>query len=514
MSFVDAIIDRCQREPDRVALQVLASDTQPAVSYRAGDILHAASVLVERLKKEGRAPRVGIVMANTPEWVAADLALLVLGCTEVPVPLAFSAEQARSLLAEAEVCLTDAAGARRLEEWGERARPTSQEVVRVDMEELLAAPAPAGVLSPRPGEWIAKIIHTSGTTGAPKGVRIRLGGLDLLLGSLRRRLVGGNHARYLSLVPLSLLIEQVSAVYMTLLEGGTAVFLPRGVPVLGEAGGSPRGLMPFLRAARPTAMMLPPSMVEAIHTICQRSEGFSREELCDRLFGTAASPFLTCGGAPTSPELLRSLASRGLDIYEGYGLSENGSVVACNAPGRWKIGTVGTPLEHVEVKLAADGELLIRSGSLFAGYTTTDPSSCLVDAEGWLKTGDLADIDEDGFIRIRGRKKNLMITSNGRNISPEWVESQYQRLPGVEKAVVFGEGLESLQGFFVIEPGLPAEVATRRIQAFGREHLSEVERVELVVTRTATPELYREFFTITGRPRRSEIHTFMQQTPS
>ncbi len=173
---------------------------------------------------------------------------------------------------------------------------------------------------------------------------------------------------------------------------------------------------------------------------------------------------------------------------------------------------MGRPLDHVEARLAPDGELLIRSGSLFAGYTTTDPSSCKVDAEGWLQTGDLAEIDAEGFIRIRGRKKNLMITAHGRNVSPEWVEAQYQSLPGVEKAVIFGEGLEALEGFFVIDPGLSPEIAAQRIHAFGREHLSEVERAEVIVTQPATPELYREFFTISGRPHRAGIRAFMKRT--
>ena len=510
MSFVDDLVGQLTRDGDRPVLEVLSDGVCPVERYCRRDLLHATSVLAARLA--GRAARVAVAMANTPEWVAADLALLRAGCTEVPVPLAFSAEQARSLLREADLCLVDAAGARRLEAWGASCRPEGQPAVTVAMQELLAAPAPPGLLPARAPGAIAKIVHTSGTTGTPKGVKLRQASLEALLQSLRQVELPGRYDRYFSVVPLSLLIEQVTAVYLTLLNGGLLVFGPRAVPILGEHGASPRSVMPLLRAARPTGLMLPPAMLDLFHALCrQRPELDDPVALSLELFGTALPPSIGTGGAPTSPEVLSALAARGLTIYEGYGLSETCSIVATNTPDAHRIGTVGRPLAHLQVRLGSDNELLVRGPALFAGYThTSDPSACVVDGDGWLHTGDLATIDGDGFIRILGRKKNLIVTALGRNVSPEWLEARYQGVPGVQRAVVFGDGLPALEGFFVVDPHLPVAVVVDRVRAFGLAELGDIDRAEVIVTAPATPELYRDLFTITGRPRRADVRAYMQ----
>ena len=328
-----------------------------------------------------------------------------------------------------------------------------------------------------------------------------------LLESLRKRSARGAYQRYLSLVPLSLLIEQVTAAYMTFLDGGTLVFLPPELPLLGDSGATTAALMPHLQAAKPTALTLPPAMVQAL---LMASRGLSQAPLqqrCQRLFGQDTAPFIACGGAPVSPQVLSELQALGVPVYEGYGLSENSSVVAWNSPGRFKVGTVGQPLDHVQVQLGADGELLVKSSSLFAGYANADPSSCEVDAQGWLHTGDLAQVDGEGFIRILGRKKNLIITANGRNVAPEWVESRYKSLDCVEQAVLFGDGLEALHGVFVVPSGVPLREARARIEAFGAANLSQVERVDHVMTVHGDAALYERCFTVTGRPRRDVIRT-------
>jgi long-chain acyl-CoA synthetase len=245
-------------------------------------------------------------------------------------------------------------------------------------------------------------------------------------------------------------------------------------------------------------------MVEAIDRFCQATDQ-NDEALFQQLFGRDEPAFLGCGGAPTAPDVLSRLARRNIPVYEGYGLSENSSVVTWNVPGSARIGTVGKPLDHVKVKLGADGELLITSTSLFAGYTSADPSSCFIDPEGWLHTGDIAAIDGDGFVSITGRKKNLIITASGRNVSPAWVESRYKSLDFVEEAVIFGDRLEKIHGLFIVEERTDPDAARAAIDDFGRRHMSEVERAVEIVVLQSTPELYRHCFTITGRPIRTEL---------
>ncbi len=150
---------------------------------------------------------------------------------------------------------------------------------------------------------------------------------------------------------------------------------------------------------------------------------------------------MACGNAPISQDILMYMHERGIPIMEGYGLSENTSVVSWNTQTEYRYGTVGRPLNHVQVKLDKYQQLLVKSKSMYLGYTREDPSSCKIDADGWLHTGDIAEIDEDGYIKIKGRKKHVLITTSGRNISPEWVESKYKQLNFVRNVIAYGDGL-------------------------------------------------------------------------
>ncbi len=507
MRLLEDIVARGEARPDAVMIEVLDAAPGARRSYRWREMLDAVSalrgLLIDLQETAGGSLRVGLVMANSPEWVAADLALFLGGAVEVPIPLAFSAEQARHLLEHVDICLVDGPGQLKLRAWAE-AGVVAPRCLPVDVDALIRRGGSRD-LTPRQGEdFLCKIIHTSGTTSAPKGVKIRALGVAELVNSLRRNVRPGTYARYLSIVPLSLLIEQITGIYMTLSDGGTLVLLSPPSLLLGTPGTTAKAILPYLRLARPSAMTLPPAMVEAIDRSCQAS-GESGEALFQQLFGRDEPAFLGCGGAPVAPDVLSRLARRKIPVYEGYGLSENSSVVTWNVPGSARIGTVGRPLDHVEVKLGADGELLVRSTSLFAGYTSADPSSCVIDAEGWLHTGDLAEIDGDGFVRITGRKKNLIITASGRNVSPAWVEAMYKSLDCVEEAVIFGDRLEKIHGLFIVEERTDPDAARAAIDDFGRRHLSEVERAAEIVVLQSTPELYRHGFTITGRPIRAEL---------
>ncbi|KYF71663.1 AMP-binding protein [Sorangium cellulosum] len=507
MRLIDHIVAVGEARPDAVMVEVLDAAPGARRSHRWREMLDAVSALrawlIDKQGAAGGGLRVGLVMANSPEWVAADLALLLSGSVEVPIPLAFSAAQARSLLEHVDLCLVDGPGQARLRGWAE-AGVAAPRCVPVDVDALSRRGGPRDLTPRRRQDFICKIIHTSGTTSAPKGVKIRALGVDDLVEALRREVRPGTYARYLSMVPLSLLIEQVTGIYMTLSDGGTLVLLSPPSLLLGTPGTTAKAILPYLRLARPSAMTLPPAMVEAIDGSCQATDKRG-EALFQQLFGRDEPAFIGCGGAPIAPDVLSRLARRGLPVYEGYGLSENSSVATWNVPGKARIGTVGRPLEHVEVKLGADGELLIRSSSLFAGYTSADPSSCVVDPEGWLHTGDIAEIDGDGFVRITGRKKNLIITASGRNVSPAWVESRYRSLDFVEEAVIFGDRLEKIHGLFLVEDHVDPAAARAAIDDFGRRHLSEVERAAEIVVLKSTPELHRHCFTITGRPIRAEL---------
>jgi long-chain acyl-CoA synthetase len=493
------------RNQDRPLVEVVGRNGVPTRTFTYHQIRTARGRLASQLRSlldQGSA--VGLVAGNTPEWLVADLALLAGAFVEVPVPLAFSAEQAGALLAGTSVCLVDDLGARRLDEWG---LPGRRRVIHIPLEdpgdgaEVRDDGDPAEAVGDAAHDRIVKIIHTSGTTGVPKGVRIRRRGLEALLDSLFEVIPDGAFRRYLSLVPLSLLIEQVAAAYLPIHAGGTVVMLPADEPLLGTAGSRAENALGWLRRVRPTASVLPPAVVSALDKAVAQLSG----DPVPALFGGAAAPFLMAGGAPVDAAALRRLTAAGIDVFEGYGLSENSSVVTWNRPGDNQPGSVGRPLSHCEVDLAADGELLVRSTSLFAGYTVEDPTSRPVDDHGWLHTGDRADIDATGRVRILGRLKNVLITSHGRNVSPEWVEGRLRSCPDVRDCVVFGDGLEHLVALVLAEVGADPVSVREQLLRFAEKFLAETDRPERVFVVDDQPGLRARYFTVTGRPLRDLI---------
>jgi long-subunit acyl-CoA synthetase (AMP-forming) len=451
---------------------------------------------------------VGIVAANSVAWIEADLALLMGGHVEVPVPLAFSAEQAAHLLSACSVVLTDDEGGRRFEQWRAAAPQAFHAMPCLAIDQLIgdAAGVTAQALSASTlADRVCKVIHTSGTTSAPKGVRIRAHGLDALLASLWGHATRDDYVRYLNLVPFSLLIEQVTALYMPFMAGGTVVLPPVGEAPLGDPGAMVADKLALLRRARPTAVTLPPSLVEALASAADRLPGLDTEALCEALFGRETAPLIAAGGAPVAAATIERLARRGIVVLQGYGLSENSSVVSWNTRAENRIGSVGKPLPHVACKLGPDGELGVRSASLFAGYSGSDPSACHTDAEGWLWTGDLAEIDADGFITIIGRKKNLIITAQGRNVSPEPAEASYRSVPGVADIVLLGEGQETLSAFVLTAPGVDQGALRGELERHGERWLSGVERASDFVFEADAPALRASLFTVTGRPRRQDV---------
>lgn len=513
ISLISGLLARA--ESDAVMVKVLSPADGPSTEWSYRSVIGASRILAawlsERGRGLGRPLRVGLLAANSVEWVTADLAALFARAVEIPVPTAFSAPQAASLLAEADICLVDAQGAARLASWAEESGgpvlPRHCQVLSVDTADL-AVEAVAMELPPvaeEPDDAVVKVVHTSGTTSAPKGVQIRLHGIESLITSLVGHVEHGAFERYLSLVPLSLLIEQVAGLYMPFLAGGSVTFLPPGAALVGTAADAGPRMLSMLRQARPTAMVVPPTVAGLLLALCEQRPEETSIQRHRRIFGHDGPVFIACGGAPVPVEVLRRLDGYGITLYEGYGLSENSSVVSWNFPGQTRFGTVGKPLAHVEAELAADGELLIRSDSLFAGYTREDPSSVVVDEHGRLHTGDLATIDEDGYIRITGRKKNVVITAGGRNLSPEWVEAQYRELGFVREAAIVADGLDQVHGLFVVDATHDRDEARTRIETFGRDRLSDIERVSVVRLMAEDDPDYSTCFTVTGRPRRDVI---------
>jgi long-subunit acyl-CoA synthetase (AMP-forming) len=295
--------------------------------------------------------------------------------------------------------------------------------------------------------------------------------------------------RHLSLLPLATLLENIGGVYLPLLAGTTCVVpaLER-VGLRGAAGLDAVRMAGALRRHRATSAIFIPQMLQALVSVLEQGTeplGHLR--------------FLAVGGAPVSPRLLARARTLGLPVYEGYGLSECASVVALNVPGRNRPGSVGRPLPHVQLRFAADGEIEV-AGSLFQGYLGTRETP----RGAYWPTGDVGHLDESGFLHLTGRKKNMFITSFGRNVAPEWVERELTLSPAIAQATVFGEARPWNAAVIWPRVGATCAEVEAGVCSANRE-LPDYARVSAWIAADEAFAVMNGQLTATGRPRRAEI---------
>ncbi len=371
-------------------------------------------------------PVLGLAMDNSPQWVALDLAALEAGKVMIPLPGFFSAEQLAHSIRDAGigVLLTDqpAHYASVLASAGIGVGAAqSRQVGELTWFEL-----PLLNIAPRPlPPGTVKVTYTSGTTGHPKGVCLGEKALFQVAQSLLAATAGVPEDRHLCVLPLATLLENLAGVYVPLLAGATChVPSLATVGLSGSSGLEVGKLLASLLRTAATSTILTPQLLHAIVAAVDAGHPAPR-----------SLRFVALGGAPVAERLLRRAEALGLPVYEGYGLSECASVVALNTPVARQVGSVGKPLSHAQVQFAEDGEILV-AGATLLGYTGDMPQA----AGSYWRTGDIGHLDAAGFLHITGRKKNIFITAFGRNVSPEWVESELTLHPAIAQAAVFGEG--------------------------------------------------------------------------
>lgn len=471
--------------PHKAALcDAAGKDTTYAALH--AEIGRAADILQQRVPSA-----VGLLMDNTPAWVVADLAALHAGIPCVPLPLFFSPRQIAHLITAAgiELIITDQPDALHAM-LADIAVPVEGEQLAElagRSVSLLRLPAAKAGLIP---QGIAKVTFTSGTTGDPRGVCLTRQVMETVAASLQKACAAEASDRHLCALPLATLLENIGGVYVPLLTGSSCV-LP-GLAEVGLKGSS--GLDPavFLEALIKydiATLILIPQMLLALVTAVQAS-GRRPEAL----------RYAAVGGAPVSLQQLQQADALGLPVFEGYGLSEAGSVVAVNSPGAVQAGAVGRPLPHVRLKFSDDGEIMV-SGALFSGYLGQPGTA---PENGWYASGDIGHLDDDGFLHITGRKKHIFITAFGRNVSPEWVERELTIQPGIAQAVVSGESRPFNVAILTPRDGVDKNRVQQCVDAANAQ-LPDYARVSRWLLSDAPFSVDNGMLTGTGRPRREAI---------
>jgi long-chain acyl-CoA synthetase len=517
----DVFLAVVERRHSAVMLQRLGDEWVPISSETLRERVVAVCGALRRWGV-GKGDRVAILSENRPEWTIADFASLLIGAVTVPVYATLTAEQtayilrdsgARVVFLSSEAQLQKVLSIRSqtaLEKLVVMDAVAGADAVRMaemesdgqaslgsDLEDLQAT---AGAVSP---DDLATIIYTSGTTGTPKGVMLTHENMASNLNcSLAEFPVQAGDVS-ISFLPLS----HVTARHVDF------ALLYRGVTLVHLAAATqlPRALL----EVKPTFFVAVPRVYEKIHFQTeQKAQGFPNStfyswalsvgkenegevlagrkptsrswKLADRLLfskvraglGGRIQVFIS-GGAPLGRELAEWYAAIGIRIHEGYGLTETSPVIAVNTPQAHKIGTVGKPLPNIDVRIAEDGEVLVRGPSVFKQYWNKPKETQEAFVDGWFKTGDIGNLDADGFLSITDRKKDLIKTSGGKFITPQPIENSLKHNILIAEAVVLGEKRKFPS--VLIAPNFPA------LEDWARSHeLAFNSRSELV----AAPDVH------------------------
>ncbi|MCG4608263.1 AMP-dependent synthetase/ligase [Bifidobacterium bifidum] len=487
----------------------------------------------------GKGDAVTLFSATRFEWGVLDFALAAIGAVNVPVYDTDSAAQAERIINDSGVKLAVTDNRERydrLDSINDRC-PGLQRILMMDGNALGALEG-LGVsvsdeelearIADTHADDLATIVYTSGSTGAPKGVELThrnflsvvRAGYECL-----GEVLCDNHPRLLLFLPLAHCFARFIQYCSIGSDDGVVGYLP-----------DTKSLLPDLRSFKPTYLLGVPRVFEKVYNAASRKAGtgfkgriFAQAAQCARewsrteqdggkhsasqrarhaMFETsvyravrgALGPnirYVACGGAPLSADLAHFFAGIGLPMIQGYGMTETAAPFTVTRVNDNKIGTVGQPAPGSSVRIADDGEVQVRGANVFRGYhNLPEKTAETFTADGWLKTGDLGSLDEDGRLMITGRKKDIIITAGGKNVSPIPMEEEIAKCPIVEHAVVVGDGRPFIGALVTLDPeglaswlpaiGQPADLSLADVAALPqvREEIQPfVDRANATVSR-------------------------------
>ncbi len=496
--------------------------------------------LAARLIDRGLEPgdRVAIFSTNRPEWSLADLACATAALVSVPLYPTSTPDQVRHIMGDSGAKLAFVAGQAELDKLAEAGL---DELAVVSFDELDDAVPLSAELAAAPSDFaevdarlekassgdLATIIYTSGTTGEPKGVMLTHGGFTHQVAVLNRYFTITPQDSSLCFLPLSHALERAWS-YVVLAGGCLNTYVP-----------DPRTVAEMLVAAKPTLLASVPRLFEKVYITAQ--EKVADSPLKKRILawalrtgsayhdvlraGKHPAPLLTlklkiadklalgavrdamggpkvvlaCGGAPLRTEIEEFFYGCGLLVLQGYGLTEASPLVTFPYSAGIRFGTVGKVMDGGELRVAADGQIEYRGPNLMLGYWGKPEDTAATIVDGWLQTGDIGTLDEDGFLQITDRIKNLIVTSNGKNVAPAPIEGLLASDPLFEYTLVLGDNRPYLT--LLIAPSLPhLEDIAHQLQ------VTWSKREELLNNQQVLDEIWRRITELTAKlPRHEQI---------
>jgi long-chain acyl-CoA synthetase len=458
---------------------------------------------------------VAILSRNRPEWHVADVAGMCAGARTVPIYLTSSPAQVAYVAGHSEsrvAFVDDEEQLRKVEKHrGELPAlahvvvfdgPSSADGFVLSWDELRERGRAHGAAQPeayrerwtsvRPDD-VATVVYTSGTTGPPKGAVLTHDNIVWTADSLLQVVSDDEEGRRLSYLPLAHIAERVTS-HFAQITLGCQTWFARSLDTLLED----------LQACRPNVFFAVPRVWEKFHAgimarlaeqpeeMRQMAEGLieiakavveirqSGEDIAEGMgeslemaeqmmfkpvrerLGLGECRVAISGAAPINPEILTFFHAINLPIAEVYGQTEDCGPTSLNPPERIRIGTVGPPIPGVEVRIAEDGEILVRGGNVFQGYFKDEAATAATLADGWLHSGDVGHVDDDGYLVITDRKKDLIITAQGKNVAPQELENRLTYHPLISQAVVVGDGRRYLAALLTLAPEAAAAFAAER----------------------------------------------------
>ena len=481
-TLVELFFRAVERFSDKVAYNVTGEGARTYSYDEVRDVARRGAAALASMGL-GRGARAAILAENRAEWALADWSCLCAGVVDVPIYSTVPASQAGYIIEDSGASLVFASDAEQLAKAREAVAGIDREVEIVVFDEAAAGgdavawsdflargdaadgdDFEAGARRAEPGD-VATMIYTSGTTGKPKGVMLTHGNVSSNVWACERLLGIGADDVSLSFLPLSHVMQRMV----------DYLFFSTGCEV---THGSIDTVAADMRALRPTVVVSVPRLYEKVYQKVLDASGAKakiagwamkvgrRVALC-RESGTTAPigvrlqyaivdklvfsklragvggrlRFFVSGGAALAPEINRFFLGAGIKILEGYGLSETSPVTNVNTHEHFRIGTVGPPVPGTEIRIAEDGEILIRGPQVMKGYHGLDEMTReVISEDGWFSTGDIGELSSDGFLKITDRKKDLFKTSGGKYVAPQAIENVLKKNGFVDQVVVVGDG--------------------------------------------------------------------------